>query len=333
MRRSATQPLIQRLRTARTDFAAHGNGLPGTSYTRRSTIALHWGLSLPFRVCAWARWILVWIALIWTTAVPAGGEPLVLGIFPRRSPEVTREAFAPIARYLGSRLHREVQLETSYDMFSFWQNVVAGRYDIVHYNQYHYVRSHAEYGYRVILKNEEYGRSTISGAIMVRTDSGIEALNDLRGRKIVFGGGRNAMISHIVARYLLREAGLDDVDYITRFALTPSKACLTVYYRQAAAGGVGDVVLEFPSIRNSIDTSELRLLAVSEPLAHLPWAVNPRMPLPLAKQIQTILANMDANPGGRSVLRRAGLTGLRVAEDADYDTHRHIIRVVVHEDY
>ncbi len=239
----------------------------------------------------------------------------------------------PIARYLSSRLHREVRLETSYDFFSFWQNVAAGRYDLVHYNQYHYVRSHAEYGYRVILKNEEYGRTSISGAIVVRADSNIESLRDLRGRKIVFGGGPNAMISHIVARYLLREAGLDDADYITRFALTPPKACIAVYYRQAAAGGVGDVVFQIPSVRNSIKTDELRLLAVSEPLAHLPWAVSPHIPPQLAKEIQTILANMDTNPGGRAVLRGAGLTGLRVAQDSDYDSHRHIIRVVLHEEY
>ncbi len=257
----------------------------------------------------------------------------MLGVFPRRSPDATREAFTPIARYLGSRLHREVRLETSYDFFSFWQNVAAGRYDIVHYNQYHYVRSHAAYGYRVILKNEEFGRSTISGAVIVRADSGIDSLEALRGRKIVFGGGQNAMISHIVVRYLLREAGLEDSDYITRFALTPPKACLAVYYRQAAAAGAGDLVFEFPSIRNSIDTDQLRLLAVSEPLAHLPWAVNAHMPPRLAKQIQSILANMDADPGGRALLHRAGLTGLRVAHDSDYDIHRHIIRLVLHEDY
>lgn len=263
----------------------------------------------------------------------AADEALIMGVFPRRSPGTTTELFSPLARHLAKQLGREVRLETTPDFASFWENVAAQRYDIVHFNQYHYVRSHAEYGYRVILKNEEFGHSNISGALIARKDSSIETVADLRGKKVVFGGGRTAMQGYIVATYLLRQAGLKDGDYFTQFALNPPKACIATYFRQGAAAGAGGAVLQLPKVRKEIDVEQMRYLAVSEPLAHLPWAVRADMDEDTAARIRRAGEHLAGHPEGRKVLETARLSALVAASDAEYDRHRHIIRVVLGEDY
>ena len=57
----------------------------------------------------------------------------------------------------------EFELVTAKSFAAFWTEVTQRRYDIVHYNQYHYIRSASDY--EVIAHIEEFGKSTIAGAI------------------------------------------------------------------------------------------------------------------------------------------------------------------------
>jgi len=274
------------------------------------------------------------VALLLSAApVPAADPepPLTMGIFPRRDAATTEAMFGPLASHLSSAIGRQVHLEVTHDFLGFWDQVRNGRYDIVHYNQYHYLSSHRDYGYRVIAMIEEYGRANIGAAVVVRKDSGIDSVNDLKGRKIIFGGGEQAMVSYIMARHLLMEAGLNNGDYITQFALNPPKACVAVFYRQGAAAGVGDVILDMPVVGNQIDVSEMKILAHSTPIAGLPWAVKNTVPEDLAKRIQASLIALANSAEGKEILARAQLTGFRLAADADYDEHRRIVRQVTGE--
>jgi len=255
-----------------------------------------------------------------------------MGIFPRRSSELTNAMFTPLARGLSEALGRPVKIETAHDFATFWQHVTEQRYDIVHYNQYHYVRSHKDHGYKVIVQNVEYGQSKIAGAILVRKDSGINNLSELKGKKIAFGGGRRAMQAYIMTTYLLRQAGLKEGDYFEQFALNPSKACIATYYLQTAAAGAGDYVLNLPVVQNEIDVDEMKYLAISEKLAHLPWAIRAGMDNELELQIQQYMTDLKNTAQGQAILKSAELTDLIHAEDQDYDPHRHIIKVVLDED-
>ncbi len=267
------------------------------------------------------------------TPSPTAGTELVMGIFPRRAADVTEKLFTPLATYLSKQLGRPIRLETTHDFVSFWDNVDRQRYDIVHYNQYHYVRSHKTRGYRVILKNEENHLSTIAAALFVRKDSGINKIMDLKGRRIVFGGGKTAMQGYITARYLLESGGLHEGDYITTFAINPLRAIFAVYYQQAAAGGAGDIIPQLPGVRQEIDIPEISALATSPPMAHLPWAVKQDMSPQTAKRIQTILSRAAETKRGREALAAAQLTNLIIAADAEYNPHREIIRSVLGENY
>jgi phosphonate transport system substrate-binding protein len=275
------------------------------------------------------RLVLVFIAL--SIAAPAGAETsdgaLILGVFPRRNATETTQLFTPLAEHLAEKIERRVQLVTSKDFESFWRGVTERRYDVVHYNQYHYIRS--ANAYQVIAHIEEASKSTIAGAIYVRKDSGIKDLAQLRGRKVLFGGGEDAMISYITNLYLMQQAGLKKGDFNSVFAINPPNSILGVYHRQADAAGAGDGILELPVVRNAINTDELIALAVSEPLLQLPIAVKRSMPAKLRAQIQSTLVGLKGTEAGRQVLKAAVLTGIVKAEDKDYEAHRKIVRAVL----
>lgn len=268
---------------------------------------------------------------------PVRAEPadnsLCVAIFPRFSATDTVRMYTPLINYLSNKLGREVRLVTSRNFKTFWKALTKGKCGIVHYNQYHYIRSHHEFGYQVILMNEEFGSSTIAGSIIVRKDKGYKTLADLQGKKIVFGGGPKAMQSYITATYLLRKAGLQEGDYHSEFTKNPPNAILAPYFGQADAGGVGDRVLSLPVITRRIDPSKMTFLALSEQLPHLPWAVKGAMPEQLAARIQQVLSSMHTTMQGRQALKSAALTGLRVAQNSDYDKHRLIVLEVLGERY
>lgn len=254
-------------------------------------------------------------------------EALVMGIFPRLSASETTTRYSPLAEYLSKRLGREVRLVTSRDFPSFWLGIEKQRYDIVQYNQYHYVRSSASY--QVIAHNKEFGKSTLAGALYVRKDSGITKLTDLRGRTILFGGGEDAMIGYIAPVYMLLQAGLKKEDFKSTFAVNPINSVIGVYRRTADAAGSGDKVLEQPLLKNVVNADELKVLAVSEELLHLPWAVKRSMNPVLRKSIQSALVELENSEEGRKVLQSALFTGIGKADDKDYEPHRRMIQAVM----
>ena len=142
------------------------------------------------RVRKWGRTgplLLLIATATWAPVVQAAEDPLIMGVFPRRNAVETTRLFTPMADYLGQRLGREVRLLTSRNFDSFWKAVTEERYDIVHYNQYHYIRSAKTY--RVIARTQEFGKDAVAGALFVRKDSGITEVSQLRGRTVIFGGG------------------------------------------------------------------------------------------------------------------------------------------------
>ncbi len=257
----------------------------------------------------------------------AAEDPLIMGVFPRRNATLTTHLFTPMTEHLGQQLGREVRLMTAKDFPSFWRGVTDQTYDIVHYNQYHYIIS-AD-AYQVVAHNREFGRSDVSGALYVRKDSGITEVGQLRGRRIIFGGGEDAMMSYILPRYLLLEAGLSNNDYDTQFANSPPNALMALYFNQTEASGAGDILIDLPVVKNNINTSELTHLASTAPVLHLPWAVKKGMDSRLRAQIQRALVELETTDQGQAILKQAKMTGIGAAKDGDYDPHRQIIAKVV----
>lgn len=260
-------------------------------------------------------------------------SPLVLGVFPRRNIKLTFRLFSPLAKYLSELLGHEVRLTTSSNFRQFWQNVQSHRYDIVHFNQHHYILANKLYDYQVILKNQEQGRATVAGTLMVRKDSNINQVSDLKNRTILFGGGRMAMQSYVAPKWLLQQHGLNKGDYIEKVALNPVNAILSTYHKQADAAGCGDVVLELAAVTSQIDASQMRILAQTEQMPHLPWAVKQTMPEAQRLAIQQGLSQLNNSEQGRAILLNAQLDRLLPAIDSEYDAHRNIIRDVYGADY
>ena len=59
--------------------------------------------------------------------------------------------------------------------------------------------------------------------------------------------------------------------------------------RRTDAAGGGDILIDLPVVKNAINAQELILLAKTEPLLFLPWAVKRNMPVKLRDSIRANL--------------------------------------------
>lgn len=273
------------------------------------------------------------VGLLEARSALAEEDALVVGVFPRRSAEATVRMFTPLTDYLSAALKRPVKLETARNFDAFWDGVKAQRYDIVHFNQFHYLQAHDRHGYDVFACNNEFGRDSLAGAIYVRKDSGITDVAHLKGKKIVFGGGKDAMMSYIVPRYLLQEAGLKPGDYTEEFAVNPPNAVVAVFFGQTDASGAGDVVIDLPHVRKRIKTDEVAILARSEQIFHLPWVYKPDLSAGVRERLPKLFTALNETDKGKAILKSAGMTGISAASDQDYDPHRRIVEAVFGTQY
>lgn len=273
-------------------------------------------------------WILSIITLL--GSVPAIAD-ISMGVFPRRPVAVTHKAFKPLADKLSAELGEKVNLVVAKDFKAFWKGVKSKKFDLVHYNQYHYIKSNKEHGYKVIVTNEEFGSKEIAGALTVRTDSGIKSVSDLKGKTILFGGGKKAMGSYIAPTAILKKAGLEaGKDYTVKFAKNPPGAVIAVYNKAANAGGSGNVILKTKGVKSKIDVAQVTLLAESEKFTHLAWAVKGDMPADKAAKIQSIMTALKGKDD--AILKSAKVTNFHAAKDADFAKVREITKYAIGED-
>lgn len=259
-------------------------------------------------------------------------RPLRLAVFPRRNASLTYSMFLPLVRYLGDSIGRDIRLEVFKDFQAFWESFEKKQHDLVHFNQYHYILARNMFGYQAIARNLEFGSSTISGSLIIRKDSGIRELADLRNKTILFGGGPRAMQSYIAPVWLLRQAGLEKGDYREEFAINPPNAVISTYLRRASAAGTGDVIIRLQMVKNNIDVSQMDYLARTEPMAHLPWAIHPSLDQDMKEHIQRTMVEMGNTPSGQEILDNMRLSGLVPASDNDYKIHESMIRDVYGDD-
>lgn len=254
-----------------------------------------------------------------------------MAVFPRRPIGKTVKAFKPLATILSKELGEPVKLIVPKNFKAFWKGVKTNKYDLVHYNQYHYLLSRKEQGYKVIVANEERGSKLIAGSISVRKDSGINSINDLKGKTILFGGGKKAMGSYIAPTYILKKAGLvAGKDYTVRFAKNPPSAVIAIFNKAADAAGAGNIILKVKGVTKKVDVTQMKVLAESPSFTHLTWAVNKSMSDAKASKIQKIMTGLKKN--APEVLKSAKVTNFHKSTDADFKEVREIVKYALEEE-
>lgn len=179
-------------------------------------------------------------------------------------------------------------------------------------------------GYRVFAKRGDDEK--VRGIVLVRKDSGIKEISDLKGATISFPAP-TALFGSMMPKYFLKKQGLDvDRDAHPVYVGTQDSAILNVYQGQAKAGcswlGLWEqLVAEKPELAETLVVKWL-----TEPLINNSLMARDDIPEPHVRKVRDSILSLQTTEAGRAVLKKMNLTRYDPATSETYEPVRAFMR-------
>lgn len=250
-------------------------------------------------------------------------EPtLTLAVHPFLSHEALLKKFTPFANYLEKVTGMKVAVKIGADYDEHIQYIGSNKVDIAYMGPASYVIMTKEFGPRPLLARLEVNaQAYFEGNIIVRKDSEISSLQDLKGKRIAFGEPSSTM-SYIVPHFMLHQAGVFADNAPTHeFLHSHGNVALGVLSGDFDAGAVK------PEVFRKYASDGLRTIAVTPGISEHLFVTRSDLPEKLVKQLRDAMLNMKHSPEGMAALRsiKKSVTALVKVEDKDYGNLRKIL--------
>jgi phosphate/phosphite/phosphonate ABC transporter binding protein len=251
-----------------------------------------------------------------TFAEDAFANVLRMGIIPLESPAVMFKRFSPLAEYLGKKLYRRIDLKVAVDFQGAINDIGQGLTQFCFMTPSTYVEAHKKHGVRVLVKALNNGKPYQHSVIVSRNDSGINAVEETRGRSFAFGDPHSTS-SHIVPRGMLLEAGvtIDDLLFYNYLGHHDDVA-KAVLSGDFDAGGIME------STAYKFQDKGLKLIKFSEDIPEFNICVSGSLDMKTVAELKDALISInDSTPEGSAILKsiNQSYTGFMEASDEDYN--------------
>lgn len=272
--------------------------------------------------------MVAFFAVITVMACIASAE-IKFAILPRLSSEALYGMFKPLAEYLTNETGEKVNIVIPKDFDAFKEAIKSGQADIGFANSLIYVQLKKDVNLDPLaLSSEEKAGTKFRGIIIVRKDSGIERIQDLKGKKLIFVE-KDSAAGYIFQMLMLKKAGMDvQKDFITLpFAMKHDKVTMAVFNKEADAGGIREDDLE--KMKNKMDLSQIKIIGYSDYFPNWPVFSTAKLNKSVVAKIKAALLKLKPEDvESTRVLRSARLAGFVNVSDKDYDQLRQAAKLV-----
>jgi len=270
--------------------------------------------------------------LLLSLAVPAftAEKPLIrFGVIPRYNPLVMYKRYQPIMDYLTENTPFRFELKISKDYPEAVRFLQQGVTQVSSLGDVTFAEANTQYAAIPILKpRNKDGIAFYRSAIIVRVDSPLKNIKELRGKTMAFGSPHSTS-GNLIPRYLLWDngVGLRDLKSFTNLQHHDAVA-KAILKGQFDAGAVKDVVAE------KYKSHGLRILAWSAPIPAVPLVVRKDAPPDVVKTLTAALLKLDrANPAHQKMMQTWDdefRNGFAPASKDDYQGIFRMIRDIPH---
>jgi phosphonate transport system substrate-binding protein len=241
---------------------------------------------------------------------------MVFGVHPLHNPQKLDAVYGPLIQYLNSQLDDvKLRLEASRDYGAYEQKLFGRQFEFALPNPYQTLRA-LKYGYQVFGRVDQEG--DFRGIVLVRRDSSIRAVADLRGKTIAYPAP-TALAATMMPQFFLRKHGLDLMrETDSRYVGSQESSILNAYRKDAAAAATWPPPWRAFVKEHPAEAAELKVIWETDPLPGNSLVVRDDVPPELAARVARLLTTLHESEAGRSILGGMEAHGIVPANEDTY---------------
>jgi phosphonate transport system substrate-binding protein len=251
-------------------------------------------------------------------------NPIVMSFVPSGDTQEIIASGDELAQMITDRTELVIQSTVGTDFAAVREAMGAGQAQIGWLNTFNYVLANEKYGVDVGLVTQRFGLTYYTGQLIVRADSGITSLADLKG-KVMCWVDPNSTSGYIIPRIMLAANGIDpDTDFANTVEAGSHNNVVTAVYN-----GDCDVGATYSDARSSIaedfpDVNDVVIvLATTTEIPNDTVAFTKDFPADMREKIVNALVEISATAEGQAALENLySIEALVPADDSFFDAFR-----------
>ena len=223
---------------------------------------------------------------------------------PDESPTELARKFAPLGAYLESKLGMKVEWTPVTDYAAAVETVVNKKIDLAWFGGFTFVQANVRSGGKIVPLVQREEDEKFRSVFITDAKSGINKLEDLKGKTLSFGS-QSSTSGHLMPRsYLLAAKINPDVD-LKRVAFSGAHdaTIAAVASGKVDAGALNISVWEKFVTEKKVDPTQVKVFYTTPAYYDYNWSVHADMPQALQDKIKAAFLALDPNtPQGKEIL-------------------------------
>jgi phosphonate transport system substrate-binding protein len=251
-------------------------------------------------------------------------NPIVMSFVPSGDTQEIIASGDTLAKMVSDKTGLTITANVGTDFAAVREAMGANKAQIGWLNTFNYVLAHEKYGINAALVTQRFGATTYKGQIIVRADSGIASLADLKG-KVMCWVDPNSTSGYIIPMIMLKANGINpDTDFAKQVdAGSHNNVVIQVYNGDCDAGATfvdarSSVEADFPDVMDKVS-----VLATTGDIPNDNVSFTKDFPADMRDQIVNALLDIASTDDGKAALNTLySIEGLQKADDSFYDAFR-----------
>lgn len=266
-----------------------------------------------------------------TPSEEAEKKELSMAFVPSRDTAEIQLSGKKIADYLSKETGYTITSTTATSYAAVTQSMTSKKTDLAWISPLSYAQAHDQNGCYPITASVRNGTKGYKAFIVVKSDSPIKTIDDLKGKKFAFGDPLSAS-STLYPKAAMLKAGIKpDSELTAQNISSASSIAIAVYQGQVDAGAFYDdarknkeVLDKFPDIME-----KTRIIWTSDLIPADPQVVRKDLNKAQVAKLKAAMLKMNDDPQAKQFIKDLfTIDALAEATDADYDVLRDVVKTV-----